>query len=560
MIRFLHRFTSHLGMAAAASVLPLLSIASAQQPADAPAVPPAPAAQPPAAPPTVVAPPVEPPAPAPPDPKLLRQLESILTHKFSRDLTEIFHAIEKSGTADLATLTPSDRFFTLFRMGEWAKVREELAQMPPDLARKIFDKMLTDLTEKAKPNMRLDDVVGLSEAVPGDFTGDELRRLGQLFGLAVPANETYWLSDRLRKGTGKLGGTDPAKRLLAGRVLLAGGFKDLARTYLPPLAQVGQIADEGVRNELTAFLASQQESEAAQHEQVQKVWDENLRLLTLAKVNEYEKSKAGQALARVMMQIPQSTLAPVFIEMVKNNPESAVRLISGLQRKLQNEAKGEATLRTENLKAQASVANLLGENADLGIQPWNQLAQMMADFWMTEADATFTQKTGTANDKGRFVAPEDLLVTAPSGKWETALPAGTRERLDVAVSKVILASANFDQAADRIVEIGKRNPEAGVALAEDFLTVWARTHNPQIPEALRKKYALPDDTRIPVTPIMMEKNIESLARMMSLFRQAAIAPKDYEKVVSAFDLAYSNAETYRTSHIEKVFGPIGQNG
>ena len=108
----------------------------------------------------------------------------------------------------------------------------------------------------------------------------------------------------------------------------------------------------------------------------------------------------------------------------------------------------------------------------------------------------------------------------------------------------------------RIVEIGKRSPEAGVALAEDFLTVWAQTHNPTLPEALRKKYALPDDARIPVTPIMMEKNIESLARMMGLFRQAGIAPKDYAKVVSAFDLAYSNAEAYRESHLEKVFGPF----
>ena len=53
-----------------------------------------------------------------------------------------------------------------------------------------------------------------------------------------------------------------------GRVLLAGGFKDLARTYLPPAGQLEQIADEGVRNELAAFLASQQETEAAQRGQV----------------------------------------------------------------------------------------------------------------------------------------------------------------------------------------------------------------------------------------------------------------------------------------------------
>src|SRR5205814_574143 len=81
----------------------------------------------------------------------------------------------------------------------------------------------------------------LADAVPGDFTPDEIHRLGQLLGLAVPVSESYWLADRLQRGTEKLGGTDPAKRLLAGRMLLAGGFKDLARAWLPPREQVPQI-------------------------------------------------------------------------------------------------------------------------------------------------------------------------------------------------------------------------------------------------------------------------------------------------------------------------------
>lgn len=494
--------------------------------------------------------------PAPLDPKVLKQYESILTHKFSRDINDVFYALERTGTADLATLTADSRFFAYYRMGDWAKIRAELALMPPDLARKIFDKMLVDLTEKQKPNMRLDDVFGLADAVPGDFTGENLRKLGQLLGLAVSPTETYWLSDKLRKGTDKLGGTDPAKRLLTGRVLLAGGFKELARVYLPPSGQLEQIADEGVRNELTAFLASQQETEAAQRGQVQKIWDENLRLLAMPRVNDWEKSKAGTALAKVMMQIQPGTLAPVFVELVKNNPESAVRLVSGLQRKLQNEARGEVTLRTDNLKAQTTVATLLAESADLNAKPWNQLVQLMAEFWMSEADNTFAQKSFNSSSRAKPITPEDLLANAPAGKWVAALPASLRERLDVSLSKVILASSNFDESADRIVEIGKRNPEAGVALAEDFLNLWAQAHNPTLPEALRKKFLLPDDARIPVTPIMMEKNIESLARMMALFRQAGIAPKDYQKVVGAFDLAYSNAEAYRESHIEKVFGPL----
>ena len=488
---------------------------------------------------------------------MLKQLEAILTQKFTRDPSELLRNLEHVGTSDPGTLPANERFLLRFVTGDWGKIREELTQMPPELARKIYDKLLADLTEKQKPNVRLEDVLGLADAVPGEFTNDNVRKLGQLLGVAVPLSESFWLVDRLQKGTGKLGGSDPAKRLLAARVLIAGGFKDLARTYLPPTVQLEKIADEGVRNELTSFVATQQERETAQRGQVQRIWDDNIRDVlepSTVKAKAWEKTKSAQAIAKVMTQVPQTTIAPVITELVKNNPDGAVRLVSALQRKVHTERSGDIAGRTENAVTQANIATLISDLVKPGEQPWAQILELMADHWASEAEGTFTMKTSGSSQK--FVPAEDLLPAAPSGKWAAALPAAARDRVDVGLSRLILTGANFDQAADRIVEIGKRSPGTGAALAEDFLSIWAKTHNPQIPEPLRKKFGLPEDARIPVTPIMMEKNIESLARIMALFRAAGLAPKDYGKVVAAFDLAYSNAETYRTSHIEKVFGPM----
>ena len=42
------------------------------------------------------------------------------------------------------------------------------------------------------------------------MAADEPRKLGQLLGLSVPPNESFWIADRLGKGTNKLGGNDPA--------------------------------------------------------------------------------------------------------------------------------------------------------------------------------------------------------------------------------------------------------------------------------------------------------------------------------------------------------------
>ena len=496
--------------------------------------------------------------PSGPDPKLIKEFESILQQKFTRDPNELLRHLERVGTNDPATLTANDRFQLRFITGDWAKLGEELKAMPQDLAVKIYNKMLADLTENRKPVVRLDDIIALSDASPTELNNDNIRRLGQLLGVAVPMSESFWLVDRLQKGTAKFGGADPAKRLLAARVLIAGNFRDLARTYLPANDKIAEIADEGVRNELMAFVATQEQRESTQRSEVQKIWDENIRELleppSNGKNKAWEKQKPISNISKIITQVPVSTLAPVFTELVKSNSATAMKLLTALERKVQSDRNGEVVTRTQNIAVQANVANLLCDLVKPGEQPWTQVIEMMADVWASEAENAFTQKA--TNNPQRFVLPEDLMPQAPTGKWLAALSTGMRDRIDVGMSRLILTGANFDQAAERIVEIGKRSARAGAALAEDFLGVWAKTHNPQIPEQLRRKFNLPDDARIPVTPIMMEKNIESLSRMMALFRQAGIAPSDYSKVVEAFDLAYSNAETYRTTHIEKVFGPM----
>ena len=280
---------------------------------------------------------------------MIKQLETLLNQKFSRDPNEIFQSLEHTGTSNTAAPNAAERFIQELRLGDWEKIHAEFAAMPPELARKIYETMLADLTEKPKPNMHLDDVLALADAAPADLTWDQIHRLGQLLGLAVPLNESYWLGDRLKAGTARLGGSDPAKRLLAGRVLLNGGFKDLARKWLPPIEQISQIADEGVRNELTSFLATQQESESAQRAQIQHLWDENLQILNTPKINDYERQKAAQAMAKVIAQVPPATLAPVITELVQNESRRAPSdssAVSGARCKTSGTAKSPSARKT----------------------------------------------------------------------------------------------------------------------------------------------------------------------------------------------------------------------
>lgn len=485
-------------------------------------------------------------------------MEALRSQRFSREPSDLLRHLERVGTTDPATLAVSDRFMFRFATGDWPGVRGELHQMPPELARQLYDKMLSDLATNRKPNIRLEDILGLADAVPDHLSAENLRKLGQILSAAVPVTESYWLEDRLRRGTGQLGGSDPVKRLNAARALIAGNFNDLARSYMPSAADVELLADEELKSELSNFLATQEERERAQRDQVMRVWDENIGPLlnpSSSRTRTAEAAKASGTLVKILTQVPKNIVASALADVIKNNPEGAVYLVSAFVRKAQSERSGDPAIRAENLAAQASLANQLVELINPTAQPWAEIVKLMADHWSSEAEHSFQQQT---LKNQRFVLPEELLPQAPAGKWFHALPSEVQDRIDVGVARLILTGAHFDRASECIVEIGKRNPSAGAALAGDFLAVWGRTHNPQLPEEMRKRYGLPEDARIPVTPAMMEKNIDSLARMMALFRNAGLEPPDASRVVTAFDLAYSTAETYRTSHIEKVFGPVDE--
>ena len=501
---------------------------------------------------------------APLDAKTQQQYERLLRHRYTRDLTEVFAAMEKSAKPD-ARATADTRFLSAFRLGDWAQVRSELASLPPELGRGIYDKILTDLAERPKNGVRIEDVFALADAAPGELSDLELRKIGQMLGQVVSPNESFWIADRLSRGTEKLGGKDPARRLAAGRVLLAGGFRDLAKAYLPDGADLDKVADEGLRLEIAAFLAAEQATELAQRDQISRIWNDNVGILrSEKKINDWEKTKAAGEMLRVLTQVSPAVLSGTFAELMKSQPEAALKIVGGLSRKIQNETQAAAAQRIDNLRAQTVLANLIAENPDTGDGPWKQILTLMAESWMAEVEQSFSRQSGgprrggNSRNSASEIDPEEMLLLAPAGKWVAALPPDLRDRFDASLARAIIVSANFEMAADRIVELARRRPAAGVALAEDFLLAWGQAHNPQLPQELRARYGLPEDARIPITPVMMERNIESLARMMEVFRKAGVAPRDESKVVNAFDLAYSNAEAYRDSHIERVFGPTAK--
>ncbi len=490
--------------------------------------------------------------------ELRKQYSRLVRDRYYRNAAALYSQVQQLAQTEPVKLEPADRFFRAFYEGDWDEVRQTLDRLPDDFAAEVYNRMLGDLAGRSTPLLTLDDFLGLADACPGELDTDRIRKLGLLLRVAVPAEQEIWLKQAFEKGT-RLLGRDGPKRLPTGRILMHGGFDELARTYLPSAGEAAQIEDEAVRDELLKFLASQEELDRFQQSRIARLWVEHAKVLTAPDADNGKRQQAADQLADLLGKAQAAAFDPWIRELVQRDLASVLSLAVALGKRAAGKTNdADVALRTNYLAAQKTLLQCVGEKTGLSQAPWESVAVAMADGWIVEAEHTFNVHPGYRAAAGNkpHVVPGELLASAPEGRWAEALPAPMREKVDVCLSKAVLVSDRYQDAAQRIVALAARNPRAGVSLAEEYLKAWAYRHDPQVPEAVRRKYNLAAEARIAVTPIMMEKNIAGLAEMMDLFRANGVPPGNAELLVGAFDVCYSKAEVYRRTHIEKVFGPI----
>jgi hypothetical protein len=480
-------------------------------------------------------------------------------HRFYRHASDVYDNVLRLSQIDPDRVTVADRFVQAFYEGRWDEIRNSLQQFPEDMANSIYDRMLGDMAGRYVPVLSLDDFVGLSDASPSELNADRVRKLGLLLRAAVAPEQQIWLKKALQKGTRYLGEGD-TQRTVTGRVLMHGGFDDLARAYLPNVVEASQIGDAEIRDEILQFLDSQAELDDFQQTQISGLWQRQADVLLDPTANSTDRQQAADRLAELLGRAGLASVEPLIRSLAGRNLDATLGLATALGKRAQGKTNdNNVPLRTHNLQAQKTLLQCVAEHTELSKSPWDSVAIAMADGWISEAEHTFAVHPSYRDTRPKpHVAPGDLVEAGPEGVWAQALPDSLQERIDICLAKAVLVSDRYQDAVQRIVTLAKRNPEAGALMAEEYLQAWASRHDPHVPEAVRKQYQLAADARIVVTPIMMEKNIADLAEIMRLFRAGDIRPGNAELLVGAFDVCYSNAEAYQSSHIEKVFGPIDQ--
>ena len=134
-------------------------------------------------------------------------------------------------------------------------------------------------------------------------------------------------------------------------------------------------------------------------------------------------------------------LSGTFAELMKSQPDAALKIVGGLSRKIQNETHAAAAQRIDNLRAQTVLANLIAENPEAASGSWRQVLALMAESWMTEVENSFSRQAGVPRRGGSGrngaseIDPEEMLQLAPAGKWQAALPTDLRDRFDASLAR-----------------------------------------------------------------------------------------------------------------------------
>ena len=448
-----------------------------------------------------------------------------------------------------------------------------------------------------QPLILIEDVLALADAAPGEIQDRDVQLLGQLLARARNAgSSTAPLLARLEAGTAKLGGTDPAKRRRAVKLLSAAGATQGAERLLPGI-EAARKEQDWAALDLHAQLALIR-GRNAEPEQYDTAWNLTLELLAAPRppgvTNDLPTRDA--LLQRVLVLLPlvrQQTGTNWLRETFETHPERGLLLLGSVLGASPSQNR-QPDARLEALTTQAIAARLLVVPGVTHSQHWQAVLNAIALNWIREGENTrrlqHMLRRGTPNPPGYSdpyeemelqrqmnagnqllpIAPEELLAITPSPAWIAVLDPGLRPKVWSLAAWLSGKAEKPDEAVVWLARLAPQSPEEARSRTVELLQSWAESHNPNAsPNPRRTMYGpygsvyygpgSPYGMRPPGTSLTRALQIRNLAELAALLQQLRTLPSkpvEDSVVVAAFSAAHSDAEVFRREDIERVFGSV----
>jgi hypothetical protein len=244
--------------------------------------------------------------------------------------------------------------------------------------------------------------------------------------------------------------------------------------------------------------------------------------------------------------------------------------------------------RLKSLELQKLAVDALLEKAPDRGKSWAGTLALLAGSWLREAEFSyrfdFSTSLGPRMQFDRYgnmfysnydpFSPEmmarqrgmpmalrvgDVVKNMPGEGWLAYAEAGMKPKFATVVAQLYLKVSEEERAFPYIEHLSRTNPRQAKELAEEFVRVWTKNHDPNSQQLRRSRffYVYGFENRaegIPLTRSKQERNLTELAEWVARLRKLPIGEVDEQLLTQAFTACHSTAEVYRLDAIEKVFG------
>lgn len=439
-----------------------------------------------------------------------------------------------------------------------------------------------------KHTVNFADIIAMIQVAPQELEDKDIQTLAGL--LQRTLGEGSQLEDFV--SSLKAGGTELMSPDQAALLLSSAGCDEFTPDFLSPIEQATEAKNAKVLNLWAQhFLAMfAKETKESFREQA---WDVTLDVLALKEIDEQQRS---EALTRAVSLAPKlrDDLGQAWLqESFTIYPERGKEILAAIgtataQRLAQTPQDGQQRLR--NLQLQHAAVQALMETDPTIDQQWIAILNLLASNWLQEANVSYqysqANRYGPGMRRDQYgniyyvdpseesadgapmlrmgqitpVEPSDVLATAPEGVWFDSIQSSIQPQYTMTLCRLWLKLNEDAKAFPFIESLSVTHPETARELAEEFLRVWTKNHNPN-QESQRTNYYMfmygyeTKADKIPLTRSKQERNLKELSEWVLRLRELPISEQiDENLLVRAFMTCHSVAEVYDTNDIEKIFG------
>ena len=486
-------------------------------------------------------------------------------------------------------------------LGRWAKVGEFFATLGEKERKQAYERFLQILPtppqrpedQRIPPNLQeknaflFQDMLAIAGLAPGGLDKKQVPMLAGVTRLALDSGAV--LEELVRLLTVEVGKPATEQRLdhrKAALLLSAIGQETEMGPFLPKLEEAEKDNDREGMNLLARFALAQFAKEQ-KNSLLQDAWRATQAALAKGEIGDEEKAealrRAVELSPKVREDLGPNWLAASFTERPERGMEIVATIGTQVARGFAERAQ-DAEYRSQGLQLQKAAVDALLDKAPQLAEQWRPTLGVLAAGWLNEAAYSYANSQSDSmgpvlqrDEYGNFfygnmrrggggqvvaVEPADLVKAQPGPKWVAMLDEAIRPHLATTAAQLHLKVNEPEKAFPFIEQLAAVNPRKAKDLAEEFVRVWTRNHNPnqsRYTNSYMFMYGFESRANgIPLTRSKQDRNLQELGSWVERLRQLPFGGVDVKLLTDAFVQCHSSSEVYRLDTIERVFGSVDQ--